>query len=208
MRAHCLCQQEITLSLQGQYNELIVELNDLTSDTAYKNYKEQTDIFEYETLIVEFKENKNLATTDYPSVFMSGPVEVWKGISKEIQWSPQYFGNPSVLKQMRESTVIFDQNNFYSGTLAYSSDVSAGFVEVPFKSKGVGYFGGANWGSQNPDFYWGGEGNDIPQRSIVPRQKQRGRYLNVKFLHGNSREKFRILGISVVVRVLSTRAYR
>lgn len=44
--------------------------------------------------------------------------------------------------------------------------------------------------------------------SIIPREKQRGRYINVKFNHKVAREGFRILGISTVVRAISDRAYR
>jgi hypothetical protein len=133
---------------------------------------------------------------------------IYKGFTCEIQWSPQYFGNPAILKQVREGTIIFDQNNFYNAVVSYSSDLSQGFVDIPFTSKGTGFWGSAEWGSQSPDFYWGGQGNDVPLRTIIPTQKQRCRYLNVKYTHFNSREYWRILGIGAVVRPLSTRAYR
>ena len=131
---------------------------------------------------------------------------VYKHFEKEIEWNPQHFGDPSALKQVREVTIMFDQNNFNDAIAKYGSDVAQDFIEVPFKGKGIGYFGDMPW--SDPNHFWGGEGNDIPFRDIVPRTKQRCRYLSLAFVHNNAREYFRIIGISGVVRSISSRAYK
>jgi hypothetical protein len=196
-------------TLKTQYNTLVDELNDIACDTNRKNYRKEEDgTYVYETVITAVDNVRNSVTINYPIPLLDNTVEIYTGIEKTIQWSPQHFGSPSTLKQMREGTIIFDQNNFYSATVSYSTDLSAGFVDIDFLGKGVGFWGSSQWGVQSPDFYWGGNGNDVPFRSIIPKQKQRGRYLNVKYTHVNSREGFRILGISTVVRTLSSRAYR
>jgi hypothetical protein len=105
---------------------------------------------------------------------------------------------------VREGTIIFDQNNFYSGTVSYSSDRSANFESIDFLAQNVGYWGGNIWGEGT----WGGEGNEIPQRTLIPRDKQRCRHIKVRFDHINAREIFRVLGISLEPRPLSKRAYR
>lgn len=192
--------------LQVKYNDLMVELNDPACDTIYKDYKDSEGITPYEALITEIDTIKNVVTLNYPLPLLEGDFEAFKMFETVIQWSPQHFGDPSGTKQVREGTVMFDQNNFYSAFLAYSSDLSASFVEDSFKGKGTGYWGYGTWG--DPNIYWGGNGNDIPYRTIIPRQKQRGRYLNVRFRHNNAREYWRIVGISAVVKSVSSRGYR
>jgi hypothetical protein len=101
---------------------------------------------------------------------------------------------------------MFDQNNFYRAILSFATDLSQDFVDIPFQGRGVGYWGYGIWGT--PDFYWGGEGNDAPFRTIVPAEKQRCRYMTIKLAHEEARSKFRVVGISAPIRQLSTRAYR
>lgn len=197
-----LVQQQIL------YNNLIDELNLPSCDTIFKNYMKSEGFTEYEGLILNTFPTQNIVELNFLIPFIQGDLTLFKGYLKSFQYAPLHFGNPSALKQIREGTIIFDQNNFYGATLSYSSDVSANFVDIPFFAKGIGYWGYGEWGSQNPEVYWGGEGNDIPFRTHIPKEKQRCRYLNVKFSHLNSREEFRILGISAVVRPLSSRAYR
>lgn len=193
-------------TLQGQFNELIGELNDPACDTQLKNYKEVSGVYVYEGIIRKVDILTNTVETVYALPFVQGDLEIYKKIDTLVQWAPQHFGDPSSLKQFREGTVIFDQNNFYSCLLAYSSDLSPAFIENEFFGSGVGYFGDAEFGQQRQ--YWGGNGNDAPIRKIIPREKQRARYLNCRFKHSNAREGFRILGISAVVRSVSTRGYR
>ena len=193
-------------TLQNSYNDLIDELNNASCDTNYKDYINRTSIVPYEALILNVDTVKNTITLSFPIPLLEGSITAFKRIDSLIQWSPQHFGDPSGLKQMREGTIIFDQNNFYSATVSYSTDLSAGFEDVPYKGKGTAYWGYANYGGA--DLYWGGNGNDIPFRDIIPRGKQRARYLNVRFHHSDARNQWRILGISAVVRPLSSRAYR
>ena len=55
---------------------------------------------------------------------------------------------------------------------------------------------------------WGGEGSDSPIRVLVPRNKQRCRYIYGKFVHKNAREIFQIFGISFQPNITSERGYR
>ena len=139
-----------------------------------------------------------------PVPYIEGTIQAFKAIGTEIQWAPQHFGASDVLKQVREGTVIFDQNNFYSGTVSYSSDRSQNFEAIDFPGKGVGFWGGNIWGEGT----WGGDGNEVPVRTLIPRDKQRCRHIKVKFEHNNAREVFKVLGISLEPRSLSKRAYR
>ena len=196
-------------SIKTNFNALIQELNGENSGTQFKTYVEVDQATTYESVIVD----KNTIRPEFNEVevlieprFFEGNIEVYKSINKIIQWSPLHFGDPSAQKQFSKGTIILDQNNFTKATVSYSSDISQGFVDIEKNGKGVGYYSSGLYG--DPDLYWGGNGNDVPLMNIIPREKQRGRYLNVKFEHNIAREGFRILGVSSVVRAVSDRAYR
>lgn len=192
--------------LETKYNALIDELNDVNSGTRYKNYRKIEERTFYESIITNVDVTQNELTTLFETRFLEGPIEVYKSIATEVQWSPLHFGDPSSTKQISRGTVIMDQNNFTKATVSYSSDLSQGFVPINVTGKGVGYWSSATWGK--PDLYWGGNGNDIPILNIIPREKQRCRYLNIKFEHKIARENYRVLGVTAVVRTVSERGYR
>lgn len=194
-------------TLKTQINdELIPALNDSLSITSIKNYPEIIDIIEYEAIITTVNRNTNTVIVNYDVPFVEGSIEVYKHISCVIEWQPQHFGDPSQLKQVREASVMFDQNNFYTAKLGFATDLSQNFVDIPMPGRGVGYWGYGQWGTA--DFYWGGDGNDSPFRTVVPREKQRCRYLTLKMEHNEARSSFRVVGVSCPIRPLSTRAYR
>lgn len=189
---------------QTEFNSMIGELNNISSDASFDNYSESTGTVVYEGIITQVSNKNSNITINSSFPFLVGDAEIYKRINKAINWAPQHFGASDQLKQVREGTVLFDQTNFYSGTVGYSSDRSKNFERIPFLSDGPGYWSGSAWG----DFTWGGEGREIPVRTLIPRDKQRCRHIRVLFEHVNAREKIRVLGISLEPRAISTRAYR
>jgi hypothetical protein len=192
------------ITQQTQFNNLIDELNDPLSGTGFKDYKKALDMVPYEMVVEKVQTIDNRLTLVYETPFVEGDITIFKGINAKFQYAPQHFGDPSVLKQIRQGTIIFDQNSFYGGVIAYASDQSADFIDTPFSGYGIGDFGTGQWGEGT----WGGSGNDIPHRTLIPLEKQRCRYLTVQIRHNIAREIIRINGISLMVRVLSNRAYR
>jgi hypothetical protein len=192
------------LTQQTQLNSMIAELNDTNCDTLYKDYQGITGTIPYESIVVAVSQPLNRVTLSYMLPFLEDNIQVYKKIDVVVQWVPQHFGSSDTLKQVREGTIIFDQNNFYSASISYASDRSANFEKIDFLGGGVGYWSGVYWG----DFVWGGEGNEIPKRTLIPREKQRCRHIKVKFNHVNAREAIKIVGISLEPRQLSTKAYR
>lgn len=192
-------------NLKESMETLVTELNDPATVTSIKTYKNPTTIT-FEAYITGKDVVFNLIQTHIQRPWLEGEITIFKHIEKTIQWNPQHFGDPSALKQVREAAIVLDQNNFYEGTMRFGSDVAQNLVDVPANGKGIGYWGDMAW--SDPDHYWGGTGNDIPLRRYVPRGKQKCRYLTVEFEHKNAREYFRIVGISAVVRAISSRAYR
>lgn len=186
-------------------NTFVDQLNLVETITTVKTYTKPESVT-YEAYIrsVDIVTNKITLHAERP--FLQDDITVYKHIEKVIQWNPQHFGDPSALKQVREVTILFDQNNFYDAIARFGSDVRQALTDVPFQGKGIGYWGDMTF--DDPNAYWGGEGNDIPFRTIVPADKQRCRYITVVFEHSNAREEFRILGVTGVIRPISSRAYR
>jgi hypothetical protein len=192
-------------NIKVQMELLIDELNSANAPTLLKDYKKPETIT-YESYIVKLDLPNNIVFIKTMRPLLEQEIRIYKNIKKVVEWNPQHFGDPSAIKQIREATIMFDQNNFNEAFAKFASDVEQALTTVPFSGKGKGYWGDLPWG--HPNHYWGGDGNDIPFRTLVPRGKQKCRYLTMVFEHVNAREYFRILGVSGVVRAISSRGYR
>ena len=185
------------------FNTLTTELNN-SAKPAFSNYASVCDTVQYEGVITAICTATNKATIDACIPFLKGSIIHFKGICSQIEWSPQHFGDPSVTKQVPEGSIQFDGNNFYSAEISYKTDLSQDFDEKEFLGRGVGYWGSSCYNCTT----WGGCGTDVPIRTLVPKNKQRCRYIFVKFRHFNAREDWRIVGISLEPRRMSTRGYK
>jgi len=188
---------------QGAFNTIVNKLNTDTG-VSYQNYSLSSGIKEFEVLIID----KELNTTDvemqFSMPFIEGPITVYKAINCDVQYCPETFGDTSILKQVSEGTVIFEDANFSRATVGYRTDLSPGFETIQFDKSGKGDFGFFVFSQHN----WGGGFSGVPLRTYVPRQKQRCRFIQLNFLHNSSREKFSLYGFSYTFRAISERAYR
>ena len=192
-------------AIQTQFNVIITNLNDFDSDPDYNyNNNTSTGTVEYETIILEINRVTNDSVVAYELPVLEGPISVYTGYECIVEWAPQHFGDASAYKQISEGSILFDANNFYSAEIQFSSDRSKNFKGVEFRGKGTGVFGQFAFGETT----FGGDGTDEGIRTLVPRDKQRCRYLSCRFVHKNAREEFNLLGISMKPRQYSTRAYR
>lgn len=190
---------------KNEFNLLIGELNDAACDTSFKDYRTVDYSVTYEAVINSVTSIDNTIELNLINLpILEGESRVYKHIPKTVEWMPVHFGDPSATKQIRESSIIFDQNNFYGGKIAFNSDLSQDFDEVDFNGRGVGFWGGNNWGESS----WGGLGSEVPLRTYLPSNKQRARYIRIRIKHFNGREIIRILGISLEPRLISKRGYR
>lgn len=190
--------------IRDDFNAIVNYLNTPASGTNLKGYKLATDELIYETLITSVNSKNNSITVKFTNKFVQGNVSIFKGIKCLVEYAPQHFGKPESTKQVSEGTLIFDQNNFWGGSVAYSSDRSFDFTSVDFTAKGPGYWDGYSWANVT----FGGEGNEVPVRTLIPRDKSRCRYLHVQFTHINAREQWKLIGVSLEPREVSTRGYR
>lgn len=192
------------VDIRDDFNAIVDYLNDPISGTNLKNYKSVIDELIYEVLITSVNAKNNTIQVKFTNKFVQGDVSVFKGIECLVEYAPQHFGKPESTKQVAEGTWIFDQNNFWGGSVAYSSDRSYDFSSIDFSGKGPGYWDGYNWANVT----FGGEGNEVPIRTLIPRDKSRCRYLHVQYAHINAREQWKLIGVSLEPREVSTRGYR
>jgi hypothetical protein len=189
--------------LQSDFNIIVDKLN-LDNGAKYSNYRNSTGTTTYHSIIMDINRQQNVITTDTSLPLISGDVQVLKAIQCTVEWAPVHFGAPDTFKQVSEGTVIFEDNTFSYAEVAYRSDLSRHFESIGFEGNGSGEFGTFNFGS----IPFGGGGNEVPERTFIPRNKQRCRYISCRFKHVIAKEGFAILGISFVARQYSSRAYR
>lgn len=192
---------------QSLFNDMIVELNDANTITFFKNYKESNGTLEFEYIVTSVLKGSNEVLLEESTEFIQGTVNIYKRIKSVIQSNPITFGEPSSFKQINKGYLMFDQNNFYKMMLEYATDLSPSFEGKLFRGRGQGFWGSSTWGFEDKNF-WGGDGSDAPRRVLIPRNKQRCRYITVRVIHSTARDTYRIVGIAHDVRSFSTRAYK
>lgn len=190
-------------SIQTDFNDIVNRLNSASS-LLHKNYTLSTGTTDVEAPILGDGETLNQVQTMFAMPFVQGEILLVKGVKADVIWAPQSFGDASILKHVREGTVMFEDTVFYNAEMGYASDLSPAYEFVEFDEVGLGDWGMFDWGAQN----WGGEGSQVPLRTYIPRDKQRCRFLRPRFRHGVAREKFAVFGISLTFRPISSRAYR
>lgn len=192
-----------SIEVQGAFNCIIKKLND-DPGPFFANYPESKDFEDVEGLITQAKANSANVAIDFNYQFVEGLIDLYKGINCEILYVPETFGDPSMLKHVREATFMFEDCTFSRGEVGFKTDVSPGIALVPFQKSGKGDWGSFVWSNQN----WGGGFSGAPMRTYIPANKQRCRYIQPYFKHSSAREKWSLFGVSYTVRMISERAYK
>ena len=188
---------------QTDFNTISTKLNS-DSGVIFTNYRLSEGTVDIEVIITSIVRNSNLVNVRFNLPFIVGPVVLFKSIPTEITYSPMTFGDPSIMKQVREGTIMFENTVFSEADVLYSSDLSPDFEGTNFDEAGNGDWSLFIWDRQN----WGGEGSSVPLRTYIPRDKQRCRFINKKFMHEGARERYAIFGVSYTFRPISEKAYR
>lgn len=190
---------------QACFNLMMNELN-IDVGVFYTNYPLSTGSINLESVVMSITVSQNKIQTKNAMNFMFGDITLYKAIPSRVVWNPIFFQDPSLTKQVREGTMIFENSNFSKVDISYGSDLSPAFESITFQGEGlgVGDWGYFNWGTIN----WGGVAAPIPLRTLIPLSKQRCRFTNVKFEHSVAFEKYAIYGLSLTYRIISSRGYR
>lgn len=185
---------------QSAFNVVTGLLNNDTNTQS--NYDTSEDTTDYEVEITEVDSTSITTATTYP--FIVGPATIYNRISSSFIWAPDFAGDASILKHTREGTVLFENNNITTATISYATDLSAGFESQTYTGQGTGSYGNSSYGEIN----FGGTGQAAPFRGLIPKEKQRNRYIKCKYEHSIARQKYSVYGRSYTFEPTSSRAYR
>ncbi len=186
------------------YNKIIQKINGDTG-ISFSNYTEIDITTLQECVITAVNTGTKYITVNKSLDFIIGPLVVYKAINCQYTYAPQTMGDSLGLKQIYESTLMFENKTFTTASLAFSTDLLPEFQTVEFNGYGSGIFGHDQFGEN----FFGGNSHSAPFRTYIPRQCMRCRYINVRFNHHVAREKWSVFGCTLTGAVgQSTRAYR
>lgn len=190
-------------TIQTEFNDMSEQL-EASSGVFFSSFPTSSGTVDQEGVITAIDTPNTTVTLSFSFPYIAGPVILYKAISTTVTWDNAFFQDPSLMKQVREGTVLFENNNFTQATVSYKTDLSPGFASVPFTRSGAGDWSQFIWSQQN----WGGISNRRPIRTLIPQSKQRCRHMSPRFEHSTAFEKYSLLGMSLTFRVISERAYR
>lgn len=188
--------------IQTCFNIVIENLNN-DNGAFYANYELSEGNIDFEAVVTVINKQSNIITVRDNLPLLSGDLVLYKAIKSSVIWNPEFFGDPSTEKQVSQGTMMFENSNFSIVKISYATDLSPAFEETEFNGSGIGDWGQFNWGTIN----WGGIGAPIPLRTYIPLEKQRCRFMYVKFDHAVAFEKYNIFGLSLTFRIYGKRAY-
>jgi hypothetical protein len=190
-------------TLQQEFNALVANLNaNLT--LAFSGYATSDGTIEYEVLVQSVNRGDNTVTALSVPPLVEGDIVIHKAISSKVVYAPLSFGDPAMLKHVRAGTVMFANADLAFAQVGYSTDLSPDFDNIDFLLEGDGSWGVFFYSSTT----WGGEGTQRPFRTLIPRRKQRCRFMRTRFTHSTAFYKYQIYGISFDYEITNSRAYR
>lgn len=188
----------------GCFN-IIVGLLNVDTQVDFSNYAEIENDTEFELVILDINVTTKKITLSDAVDLVIGAITFFKSYECSVGYSRVTFNDPLRLKHVSEATAMLESKAFTLATLGFSSDLYPSLEEVEFEGDGSGIFGSNTFGASQ----FGGASNGAPLRTIIPRNHQRCRYINVRFEHSVAREGFFLLGITLSGTVgPSIRAYR
>lgn len=190
-------------TFQTEFNALMTAFN-LDTVLVHNNYQLSSNTVNYEVSILYKDQSSNTVTVSVMEPLIEGEITHYTAIESTIIWAPYTFGDVSMLKHVRSATLMFENAGIATATVGYNTDLSSNYEDIPFTMEGDGSWGVFYYSSTT----WGGEGTARPFRTLIPRQKQRCRFIRSRYKHSAAYYKFSILGLSYTYEINSERAYR
>lgn len=189
--------------LQKEFNQIIFSLNE-SSGVFFSNYELSEGFEELDLIISEVNFSQNYVILQVAGPFYVGDIIHYKSIKSEMLWDYCKMGDPVSLKHVSYGTVMIENNSLNQLNVGHSSDISGNLEYTTFNLDGSGVYGRSQFGYTA----FGGDGTAYPLRVLIPRQKQRCRYIRTSVSHSIAFIKYSVLGISYEFEVTSNRAYR
>jgi hypothetical protein len=119
----------VPATIQAEYNVIIGQLN-VSTGVHFTNYAQSTGTISYDAIVTAVDRVNINVTMNYVMPFLQGDILLYKSIPMQIVWAPAYLSDPSMFKQVREGTILFETSSFYGAAIAYSSDLIKPFREL------------------------------------------------------------------------------
>lgn len=188
---------------QKEFNQIVNTLNQ-SEGVFFANYELSEDMEELDLIIATVNLSQNYVTLQLDGPFYVGDIIHYKSIKSEALFEYAKLGDPTSLKQVSYGTVMVESNSLNKLVVGYSTDLSGDIESTEFSLDGSGVYGRSQFGYTA----FGGDGTAYPLRVVIPRQKQRCRYIRTYLSHSIAFIKYSILGISYDFEITSNRAYR
>lgn len=185
-------------TISESFNRLVEALN--TSLLIDKTYQYGSSDTVMAPIISKSKNSVKLLNSP---IFFVGDCLSASAIPTKITWAPIAFGEQSMAKHVSHGVVLTENMSLAGSSLAFATDLSGNFEKIDFLFDGSGDFGA----SMYSEAAWGGEGYSVPIRTLIPKQKQRCRFIKTQFTHRYAFYKFSILGIAFTYNITSERAW-
>lgn len=193
--------------IKACFNDIVSRLNSDASVT-FNNYKPVADSTLMEAVVLAVDVSKNKVTLNLPLEWVVGPMTVYNAIPCQFTYAPITMDDPLYTKHISEATVMYNTRAITQFVISFSSDLLPQLIPTTMYGQGNGIFGmysppGFGYG------FFGGAGNSAPFRTLIPRQSQRCRFLNMQINHTVAREQWKIFGVTLTGEVgISQRGYR
>ena len=184
--------------IQYQFNKIIETLNSdsVVNDT---NYTLSDNDLTREVGIIDVNLDDETVTTAFAADLSAGECFIYKAIETKIQWIPQHAGDASIEKQHTEAQVMFNELSCSSMSLGFKTETSPYTEEVEIKGQGSAAFGYSLWGVKP----FGLNTLSDNLRTLVPSEKQRGRFIIPSILHNKAYETYGATGLAIVFRTIA-----
>lgn len=189
--------------IRACFNAIITQLN-IDPNTNFKNYMLISTDVSQEAIITAINTITKILTVNLVLDFVVGDLTIFKAIKTSFTYAPITMGDSLSMKLISQATLMFENKAFTKAIVSFASDLLPMFNDIPFNGDGNGIFGFQSFGSG----FFGGASNSAPFITYIPRANMRNRYLVMRFQHSTARERYAILGASMVGNIVSTRAYR
>lgn len=141
----------------------------------------------------------NTVTLNDVRTWTPGACTLYKGIASVLEWVPQSGGNPGLLKQFQEASLIFRNNYFPVASVGFYSELSGSVEDTDLTGTYGGLWGLFLWGNG----YWGGIQRPRILRTYVPLEKAWCALLSVRFTHKMGYSQFQLEGVSIPFEEIS-----
>ncbi len=138
--------------------------------------------------------NGTTLTVDKELTWSAGAATIYRPILVSLQFTPEAFGNPGLVKHFKECQAIFSTADFDSFDLGFSTDFYSTIDFATLVPKTSNGWGQAQWGTDP----WGGGVPDFQViRGLVPLKQRRGHWLNISVNYADALSNFSLDGFSL-----------